>query len=85
MVRDLFWGKLENIKPEEKIDLIFEVLIPASYLRAANGNSREEMKKINFYRREIEKLLANSNLEDYKKQELVHRLRYCDFRSDISD
>ncbi len=84
MVRVLFWGKLSKIPVEEKIDLIFEVLIPIAYLRAANG-SKKEAKKIDIYKREIEKLLANSNLEDYKRQEFTHRLKYSDFRPDILD
>ncbi len=84
MVRVLFWGKLSKIPVEEKIDLIFEVLIPIAYLRAANGSKKEE-KKIDIYKREIEKLLANSNLEDYKRQEFTHRLKYSDFRPDILD
>jgi hypothetical protein len=79
MVRVLYWGKLSKIPIEEKIDLVFDVLIPSSYLRAVNGNSKEELKKMSFYKREIGELLTNSNLEDYKKQELAHRLRYCGF------
>lgn len=79
MVGDLFWGKLKNIKPEEKIDLIFEVLIPASYLKAVNGNSKEELMKINSYKREVGRLLINSDLELYERQEFTHRLRSCDF------
>ena len=77
MVRDLCWGKLSKIHTEEKINLIFEVLIPVTYLKAVNRN-KKKIRKIDIYRKEIENLLANSNLEDYKRQELAHRLRYFD-------
>ena len=78
MVGDLFTGKLSKISAEEKIDLILEVLIPAAYLRLNKKNSREELRKINSYKREIRNLLKNSDLEEYKKQELEYKLRFCD-------
>ncbi len=76
---DLFcWGKLSKISAEEKIELFFEVLIPAAYLRLNKKNSREELRKINLYKREIRNLLKNSDLEEYIKQELEYKLRFCD-------
>ena len=79
MARVLFWGKLSKIPPEEKINLIFEVLIPASYLKAVNGGNTQEFKKIDSYKKEVEKLLKNSDLEEYKKQEITYKLKHFDF------
>ncbi|RLJ01028.1 MAG: hypothetical protein DRP06_00520 [Candidatus Aenigmatarchaeota archaeon] len=56
MVRVLLWDKLSNILSVDKIRLIFDVLMSASYLRGLNRN-KDELNKLNFYRREAKKLL----------------------------
>jgi len=80
MVRVLLWGNLSNISSEDKINLILDILIPASYLRGLNKNSKE-LKKVDFYKREIKKLLKNPDIELYKKQEFEYLLKDNDFLS----
>ncbi|MCK4730701.1 MAG: hypothetical protein KAT28_05275 [Candidatus Aenigmarchaeota archaeon] len=78
MVRVLLWGKLSKISSEDKINLIFDVLMPASYLRGLNKD-KKELDKINFYKREAKKLLKSPDIEFHKKQEFLHLLKDCDF------
>ncbi len=71
MVRVLLWGKLSNISFEDKIRLILDILMPASYLRGLNRD-KKELNKMGFYKREIKKLLKSPDIEFHKKQEFLY-------------
>ena len=71
MVRVLLWGKLSKISSVDKIGLILDTLIPASYLRGLNRDKRE-LNKVGFYRREIKKLLKSPDIEFHEKQEFLY-------------
>ncbi len=80
MVGVLLWGKLSNISSEDKVNLILDILIPASYLRGLNRN-KKELNKVDFYKKEAKKLLKNPDIEFYKKQEFGYILKTGNFLS----
>lgn len=84
MIRGLFGGKLKNIPVEERINLIFDVLLPATYLEYKE-KKRRSIRKFNFYLKEVKRLLEKSNMEVYKRQEIEYRLRTFENSPDLSD
>ncbi len=79
MTRRYALGGLYKLRLEEKLELICDYLIPATYLRAAkHGNG--ELRKVNFYKKQARKAILNSELSGEEKFQLLEDLKsYMNF------
>lgn len=75
MTRRHALGGLSKIRLEEKLEIICDYLIPGAYLRAAKDGN--ELKKINFYKKQAKRAILNSELSREEKFQLLEDLNSC--------